>query len=137
MEMSGDTTVAASDGFTVTVRITAKVKHEVQRVLRDQGVKPKLVMIHMFVGAILLAIQDHLAEVESLTMDEEYIGYEAVSRSLLLDRIRGLGFEFAGDDIRIARIGKKSPAHRAAIRVTRRQARADKTPMVKELLKVR
>lgn len=136
IEMSGDTTVAASDGFTVTVRITAKVKREVRRALRDRGVKPKLVMIRMFVGAILLAIQGHLTEVRSLTIDEEYTGYEAVIKSLLLDRIRALGVEFAGDDIRIARIGKKSPAHRAAIRVTRRQARADKTPTVEELLEV-
>jgi len=95
-----------------------------------------MIMIRMFVGAILLAIQDHLAEVWSLTIDEEYIGYEAVIKSLLLDRIRALGFEFAGDDIRIARIGKKSPAHRAAIRVTRRQAGADKTPTTEELLEV-
>lgn len=136
MEMTGDTTVAASDGFTVTVRVSAKVKQEVRQALRDRGVKPKLIMIRMFVGAILLAIQDHLAEIESLTIDEEYIGYEAVIKSLLLDRIRDLGFEFAKDRIRIARIGKKSPAHRAAIRVTRRQAMADKTPTVEELLAV-
>jgi hypothetical protein len=136
MEMSGDTTVAASDGFTVTVRITAKVKLEVRRALHNRGVKPKLVMIRMFVGAILLAIQDHLTEVGSLTIDEEYTGYEAVIRSLLLDRIRALGVEFAGADIRISRIGKKSPAHRAAIRVTRQQARADKTLTVEELLTV-
>jgi hypothetical protein len=136
MEMSGDTTVAASDGFTVTVRVTAQVKQEVREALRDRGVKPKLFMIRVFVGAILLAIQDHLTEVGILTIDEEYTGYEAAIKSLLLDRIRALGFEFAGDDIRIARIGKKSPAHRAAIRVTRQQAKADKTPTVKELLEV-
>jgi len=136
MEMSGDTTVAASDGFTVTVKVMAKVKQEVREALRNQGVKPKLLMIRMFVGAILLAIQDHLPAVRTLTIDEEYTGYEAVIKSLLLDRIRARGFEFAGNDIRIARIGKKSPAHRAAIRVTRRQARADKTPTVEELLEV-
>jgi len=136
MEMSGETTVAASDSFAATVRITARVKQEVREALRDQGVKPKMIMIRMFVGAILLAIQDHLSEVGALTIDEEYIGYEAVIRSLLLDRVRDLGFSFVADDICIARIGKKSPAHRAAIRVTRRQAIADKTPTAKELLEV-
>ncbi|MFQ5858080.1 MAG: hypothetical protein ACE5LU_20945, partial [Anaerolineae bacterium] len=63
-------------------------------------------------------------------------GYEAIIKSLLLDRIRALGFEFTTDDIHIVRIGKDSPAHRAAIRVTRQQARADKTPTVEELLEV-
>ena len=118
------------------MKVMAKVKQEVREALRNQGVKPKLLMIRMFVGAILLAIQDHLPAVRTLTIDEEYTGYEAVIKSLLLDRIRARGFEFAGNDIRIARIGKKSPAHRAAIRVTRRQARADKTPTVEELLEV-
>ena len=88
MEMSGDTTVAISNGFTVTVRITAKVKPRVREALRAQGVKPKLITIRMFVGAILLGIQDHLVETDSLTIDEEYTGYEAVIKSLLLDRIR-------------------------------------------------
>ncbi|MFQ5595296.1 MAG: hypothetical protein ACE5HA_14210 [Anaerolineae bacterium] len=136
MEMSGDTIVAASDGFAVTVKVTAKVKHEVQETLREQGVKPKLIMIRMFVGAILLAIEDHLDEIATLTIDQEYTGYEAMIKSLLLDRIHAQGFEFAGDDILIARVGKKSPAHRAAIRVMRRQARADKTTTVEELLRV-
>lgn len=136
MEMSGETTVAASDGFTVTVRVTAKVKKEVRERLRRRGVKPRMVMIRMFVGAILLAIENHLAGVGSLTIDAEYTGYEAVIKSLLLDRLRALGFKGDRDDIRIARIGKKSPAHRAAIRVTRGQARVDKTPTVEELLEV-
>jgi len=74
MAMSGDTTVAASDGFAATVTITAKVKRKVREALGAQGVNAKLVMIRMFVGSILLAIQDHLSEVGSLTIDEEYTG---------------------------------------------------------------
>ncbi len=136
MEMAGETTVAVSNDLTVTVRITARVKREVKEALLERGVKPKMVMIRMFVGAILLAVREHLGEFSTLTIDEEYIGYEAVIRSLLLDRIRALGFEFAGDRVVITRIGKSSPAHRAAIRVTRGQTAADKTPSVKELLEV-
>ena len=136
MEMSGETTVAVSDNFTVTVRVTARVKRKVRKALLERGVKPKMVMIRMFVGAILLAIRDHLGEILILTIDEEYTGYEAVIKSLLLDRIWSLGFEFTRDDIVIARVGKKSPAHRAAIRVTRRQVAADKTPSTEELFGV-
>jgi hypothetical protein len=136
MEMSGDTTIGASDGFTVTVRITAKLKHEVREMLRKRRVKTRLIMIRMFAAAILLAIQEHLTEVESLTIDEEYTGYEAEIKSLLINKMRAWGMSSAGDDIRVARIGKKSPAHRAAIQVTRRQARADKTPTTQELLGV-
>lgn len=87
----------------------------------------------MFTGSILLAIQEHLAELESLTIDEEYTGYEAEIKSLV-NKIHAQGVRFIGDNIRIARIGKKSPAHRAAIRVMRRQVRADKTPTAEALL---
>jgi hypothetical protein len=134
IEMSGETTVAVSNDFTVTVRVTARVKREVRQILLERGVKPKMVMIRMFVGAILLAICDYLKEINLLTIDEEYIGYEATIKSLLLDRIRALGYEFPRDDIVITRIGKNSPAHRAAIRITRRQAKADKTLSAEELL---
>lgn len=136
IEMSGETTIAVSNDFAVTVRVTARVKQKVRKALLERGVKPKMVMIRMFVGAILLAIRDHLGEISTLTIDEEYTSYEAVIKSLLLDRIRSLRFEFTRDDIVITRIGKNSPAHRAAIRVTRRQVTADKTPPAEELLEV-
>ncbi len=123
MEMPGETTVAVSNDFTVTVRVTARVKREVREALLERGVKPRMVMIRMFVGAILLAIHKHLDKVSVLRIDEEYTGYEAVIKSLLLDRMRSLGS--AGCDVVITRLRKSSPAHRAAIRVTRRQATAD------------
>ena len=61
--MSGDAVVAISNSFTVTIKITAKVKQQVRRTLEDRGVKANLVMIRMFVGAIVLAMRGHLAEV--------------------------------------------------------------------------
>gem|GEM_PF-3338970 len=103
--------------------------------LLERRVKSRMVMVRMFVGAILLAARGHLEEISSVTIDEEYIGYEASIRSLLLDRIRASGFNFSKEDIVIARVGKHSPAHRAAIRVTRRQARADRVPSAEELVK--
>lgn len=135
MEMSGDTVVAAANGFAVTVRITPEVKESVRGSLERRGVKPRLVMIRMFVGAIVLALQDHLRQVGAVTIDEEYIGYEAETKSLLLDRLRSFGANLDANDITIARIGKKSPAHVAGIRVMRRQASANKTPTADEFLK--
>ena len=76
MEMSGETIVAVANGFAVTVRITAEVKGVVREALRHRGVKARMIMIRMFVGAIVLAVQDHLSEFDMLTIDEEYIGYE-------------------------------------------------------------
>lgn len=135
MEMSGETTVAVSNDFTVTVRVTAKVKREVREALLARGVKPRMVMLRMFVGAVLLAICEHLDEISVLRIDEEYTGYEAVIKSLLLDRMQSLG-KSTGCDIVITRLGKSSPAHRAAIRVTRRQATADYVPSAEKLLEV-
>ncbi|GEM_PF-1367257 len=74
IEMSGETTVAVLNGFTVTLRVTARVKQEVRQALLERGIKPRMVMIRMFVGAVLLAIGDHLEEIDLLTIDEEYTG---------------------------------------------------------------
>jgi hypothetical protein len=136
MEMSGETVVAASDGFTVTVRITAEVKQQVREALRGRGVKPRMVMIRMFVGAIVLTIRKHREQVSTLWIDEEYTGYEAIIKSLVLDRARQFGFGLTKEDVILTRVGKRSPAHRAAIQVTRRQAVADETPSAAELLAV-
>ena len=89
--MSGDTVVAISNSFTVTIKITAKVKLQVRRTLEGRGVKSNFVLIRMFVGAIVLAMRGHLAEVTDVTIDEEYTGYEAIIKSLLLDRRHSLG----------------------------------------------
>jgi hypothetical protein len=136
MEMSGDTVVAISNGFTVTIKITARVKLQVRRTLEERGVKSNLVMIRMFLGAIVLAMRDHLAEFTDVTIDEEYTGDEAIIKSLLLDRMRSLGGTLTPHNTRIARIGKQSPAHRAAIQVLRCQAIADQSPTARELLEV-
>ncbi len=134
--MPGETVVAVSNGFTVTIKITAEVKRQVRQTLEERGVKPNLVMIRLFVGAIVLAVRNHLAQITDLTIDEEYTGYEAVIKSLLLDRTRSLGGTLTPHNIRIVRIGKQSPAHRAAIQVKRRQVKADQTPTAKDLLGV-
>ena len=72
--MSGDTVVAISNGFTVTIKITAKVKLQVRRTLEGRGVKSNLVMIRMFVGAIVLAMRGHLAEVTVLHIPNRETG---------------------------------------------------------------
>jgi hypothetical protein len=71
MEMSGDTVVAVANGFSVTVRITPDVKEVVGETLRRRGVRPRLIMIRMFVAAITSAPQDHLAEIGGIVIDEE------------------------------------------------------------------
>jgi hypothetical protein len=50
--------------------------------------------------------------------------------------MHSLGGTLTPHNTRIVRIGKQSPAHRAAIQVTRRQAKADQTPTARELLEV-
>jgi len=137
MEMSGETVVAVANELTITVRITARVKQQVRTALRKRGIKPRMVMIRMFVGAIVLALRRYEgAAMPLLWIDKEYTGYEAIIKSLLLDRGRRIGLALAKDDIVFTRIGKKSPAHRAAIRVLRHQAPADETPSAAELLVV-
>ncbi|MBE2233584.1 MAG: hypothetical protein IAE85_08830 [Anaerolinea sp.] len=134
VEMSGTTIVALSNHAAITVRITASVKQEVQQELRRRGVKPRLVMVRLFVAAILLALASYPERTTSLMIDEEYLGYEAEIKSLLIDRAQRLDVALTRDNIHIARVGKKSPAHKAAIQVTRGQTQATTTPTAEELL---
>lgn len=134
VEMSGTTVVALSNDAAITVRITASVKQQVQQELRRRGVKSRLVMVRLFVSAILLALASYPEQITALLIDEEYLGYEAEIKSLLIDRAQQLGMALTRDDIHIARVGKKSPAHKAAIQVTRRQAKTTHTPTAEELL---
>ncbi|MCB0232375.1 MAG: hypothetical protein KDI07_17250 [Anaerolineae bacterium] len=136
IEMAGDTVIAAADGFVVTVRVRAEVKMTVRDALKQRGVKTRMIMIRMFVGGIVMALQDNLRTIDSLTIDEEYIGYEAEIKSLLIDRLRSLDLQLDPHLITVARVGKKSPAHHAAIRVTRKQVQADLTPTATELLEM-
>ena len=128
IEMSGATVIAIANEFAFTVRITASVKQEAQQALRRRGVKPRLVMIRLFVAAILLALQSYPQQITSLMIDEEYLGYEAEIKSLLIDRAQQFDVALAKDKIHIARVGKKSPAHKAALRVTRGQAKSNPDP---------
>jgi hypothetical protein len=135
IEMSGSTVVAIANSFSVTVEITAEVKKNVQTTLQQLGVKSNMIMIRMFVAAVLLGIKQHVSKITYLTLDEEYTGYDAIIASFMLDRIRRMGYEFDRSDLHIANIGKESPAHRAAIRVMRRQARPDIVATVDDMLR--
>lgn len=135
IEMSGSTVVAVANGFSVTVEVTAEVKQHVRTALRQLGIKSNMIMIRMFVAAVLLGIEKHVSEITLLTLDEEYTGYEAIIASLMLDRIRKMGYDFDRSDLHIANIGKNSPAHRAAIRVMRRQVEPDLVATVDDMLR--
>lgn len=133
IEIPGETIIAASNSFTVTVRITPQVQQAVRDKLLLRGVKPRMVMIRMFVAGIYIAIHKNLKSVHSLIIDVEYPGYEDEIKSLLLEKIRTRGHWLSKHNIVIMSVGKKSPAHHAAIRVFRKQAKADYTPTVDEM----
>lgn len=109
MEMTGETIVAAANGFTATVRVTARVKQQVRQKLIDRGVKSDMIMIRMFAGAIVLTLRDHLGKSDRVVIDEEYTGHEAAIKSLVLDRARALGLDVPSENILFARVGKRSP----------------------------
>ena len=134
IEIPGETIIAASNSFTVTVRITSQVQQSVRNKLLSRGVKPRMVMIRMFVAGIFMAIQKNMNNVHSVIIDVEYPGYEDEIKSLLLEKIHAQGHWLSKHNIVIMSVGKKSPAHHAAIRVFRKQAKADYTPSVDELL---
>lgn len=133
-EFGKDTIVAVSNGFTSTIMLTAELKCELRAALVKRGVKSKLIPIRMFVAAIMLAIYEFRHNITLMTIDEEYTGYDNELKSLVLDRMRLVGVRLDPNAVWVSCIGKKSPAHNAAIRVMRKRAGATKYPSLADIL---
>ena len=135
-EFARDTIVAVSDGFTCTVLLTAELKTDLRAALTKRGVRSKLIPVRIFVAAIMLAIYEHRHTIAFLVIDQEYTGYDNELRSLVVDRMRALGAKIDPNTVWVSRIGKKSPAHDAAIRVMREQTEPTKRPILADILKL-
>jgi hypothetical protein len=134
-EFGRDTVVAVSNGFTYTIRLTAAVKGELRGVLAERGVRKKLIPLRIFVATIILAILEYKDSLTFLMIDQEYTGYDNELRTLVVDRMRAIGTRFERDSVWVTAIGKKSPAHRAAIKVMRKQANPNRTAKFDDLLR--
>ncbi len=130
-----DTALGFSNDRQLAVLIPAAVKRNCSKQLRARGIRPKMISIRMFAAGLYLLLEKHLNQIEGVTIDREFPGWEAEIKGLLLQQIYRRAPKFAGERITFGEIGKTSPAHNVAWRTYRRARAPEKKITLGELLR--
>lgn len=130
-----DTAFGFSNDRQAAILIPAAVKRNCNRELHARGVRPKLVSVRMFAGGIFLLVESDLNHIESMMIDQEFPGWEAEIRGLLLKHIRQRVPGFASEDIMFGQIGRASRAHEVAWHTYRGERAPEKRVTLGELLR--
>ncbi len=141
--LTEDTALGFSDDRQAAILIPAAVKRNCSRQLRARGVRPKLALspvevmisIRMFAGGLFLLMENYLNQMESVTIDQEFPGWEAEIKGLLLKHIHQRVPDFASENIVFGQIGRASRAHQVAWRTYRGERVPEKRVTLGELLR--
>ena len=135
IESSGDTALALSNDEGYTIRIPAREKREAISVMRRHHGRRRRVQVYLrlFAVALYYLIRE-LPPGEPVVIDTEYTGHEKNIKNMLLALLWRDDPDFDADNITFGHVGKKSPAHKEALAVYRREAKANRTLMARDLL---
>jgi hypothetical protein len=128
------TVVAFADGKERAILIPAEVKRKIIQELRRRGKGVRLYYL-LFATLLYLLLKEDIENIERVTIDIEYRQKEAMIKGHLLNLLRRAGKRVDGHQIQFARITKKSPAHRVAIKTLRKQRPPDHKVTFEELLR--
>ncbi|MDD5738423.1 MAG: hypothetical protein PHY72_00635 [Candidatus Pacebacteria bacterium] len=115
------TVVCFANGKAKTLLINAKEKRKVLIVMREIDRPHKNFVFRIFAGLVFLLIKNE--KVDSLIIDREYPGHEAVIRSILTSLFDKN--KIKSPKVSFGEIGKKSKAHQEAIVVLRGKRKPD------------
>lgn len=139
LDESGDTFIALSNDISYVVKVSSRTKDAARRRLRQLGKSKKRIEPVLWAACAFLLLEDHLKEIERhadvIVIDNEFYGHEADVKATLLRYIRKHYGRFPEHRIRIASIGKGSPAHHVAW-LSRRRRQADRSVTLRELLRL-
>jgi len=99
------------------------------------GVKPKMIGIRMFAAGLFLLLRDHLAVIDTVTIDVEFEGWGGETRGLLLSHIRQKAHDFPKECIIFRYVGKRDRCHTIALATYRGKRKPDKKATGGELLR--
>lgn len=137
IEDTNKQTVIAYSNLTGTknksITISASDKKEVQKIFRRAG-KPDIFIYKTFAILIFLLIKNDLKSIDEIIIDMEYVSREPVIKKFLLELIRRNGRKFESEKISFTQIGKKNPAHNAAISVFRKRKKPNIKANYKDIL---
>jgi hypothetical protein len=131
-----DTALALSDAIQSAVFIPSAVKRKVWNGLRARGVKAKMISLRMFAAGLYLLLEDHLEEVQAVTIDAEFPGRDSEIKGLLLNLIYRRAPHFRKQQIDFQQIGRRSPAHHIAWLTYRGEREAEQKVTAGELLRL-
>ena len=135
IEKVGDTVLALSNDKEYTIRLPSREKRAaMDYLIRRRRGSRKLSRLRLFAVALYHILQE-LPSNEQVTIDMEYPGHERDIRSMLLNLLWRDDPDFDADNIAFGYVGKKSPAHKKALAVYQRRAKADRTLKADDLLK--
>lgn len=129
-----DTVVAFSDSKTKSILIPAKEKRRLQKIFREAG-KSRVFVYRTFAILIFLLIKDDLKDIDYLTIDNEYPGQDMLIKNYLLQEIRRTRFILDKKAISFGRLTKKSPAHKEAYAVYKKNKEPNKVVTIKNTIK--
>lgn len=126
------TVVCFSNGKTKALLISAKEKRKVLIVMREINRPHKNFVFRIFSGLIFLLIKNE--KIDSLVIDREYPGHEAVIRNILFSLFDKNKIE--SPRVSFGEIGKKSKAHQEAITVFQSKKKPDIVVKADDILNV-
>src|SRR5258708_3415368 len=128
-ETNRPTVLALANGVTATLRISGKDKQVIIRSLKKLKPDWDKTLIHVLLFATLVSIlvRHDAKRLDRVIIDPEYVGYEPVIKNRILQLLQRRQITLESEQIVFHHIGKKSPAHTAAINVFRGKAKPDKT----------
>lgn len=124
------TVVCFANGKAKTLLISAKEKRMALNAIRDLDKPKKTFVFRIFAGLLFLLIKNE--DLETIIIDEEYPEHEATIKFILLNLFEK--FSKTPPAIHFQRIGKKSPAHIAALAVFQGKEKPNLVATAKDLL---
>ena len=109
------TIVAYSNKISKSILITPRDKQSIQKYYRSIG-QPKIFVYKLFAVLIYVLIEDKLAKIDQIIIDKEYLGYEKLIRSFILEIAEKKKRKINKDIFKFHLIGKKSKAHKLALK---------------------
>ena len=114
-----DTVLAFSNAITFTLLIPASVKRDCVTLLRKKITSGSTLYTQLFATCLFLLLRNYMNQLGMVIIDGEYTGKEAQIKQHLLHLFRNRGYKVDSQQITFGSIGKKSPAHEAAIETLR------------------
>lgn len=135
VEESGDTYLAFSNDISWTIKVPFTVKQAGFGALRARRKSKKIAKLMLFAACVFLLIEEHLDQMQRITIDNEYAGRGDDVKAFLLRHIWEVRPQFDPWDVEILSITKKSSAHVKAWSA-RADGEADRTITTQEIVEL-